>query len=154
MDHKKPDYVDDYLAVDFRAHPERYKIGRGEQGVLMAEPYKSEILPYWRFATPEKAATSAEKIYNLFLTYRDEDDFVGMDMARKFLQMGWTRSRRYANHSSGKKYNDENQIRPQDAASESSAKAQSAKIFFGFYQKAKDDPHYKARKSAWMKKNT
>jgi hypothetical protein len=27
-----------------------------------------------------------------------------MDMARKFLQMGWTRSLRYANHRSGKKY--------------------------------------------------
>ena len=27
-----------------------------------------------------------------------------MDMARKFLQMGITRSRRYANHTGGKKY--------------------------------------------------
>lgn len=27
-----------------------------------------------------------------------------MDMARKFLQMGWTRARRYANHRSGRKY--------------------------------------------------
>lgn len=30
-----------------------------------------------------------------------------MDMARKFLQMDYTRSIRYANHSSGKKYSDE-----------------------------------------------
>ena len=27
-----------------------------------------------------------------------------MDMARKFLEMGFTRARRYANHSSGRKY--------------------------------------------------
>ena len=32
------------------------------------------------------------------------DDFVGADMARKFLQMGFTRARRYANHRGGKKY--------------------------------------------------
>ncbi len=29
-------------------------------------------------------------------------------MARKFLQMGYTRARRYANHKSGKKYSKEN----------------------------------------------
>ena len=32
------------------------------------------------------------------------EDFVGADMARKFLQMGFTRARRYANHRGGKKY--------------------------------------------------
>lgn len=94
-------YADAYRDIDFRKHPEKYKIGRGEQGVLMAEPYKSEILPYWKFATPELAEASAAKIYSLFLEYKKQKDFVGMDMARKFLQMGFTRSRRYANHSSG-----------------------------------------------------
>ena len=29
---------------------------------------------------------------------------MGMDMARKFLQMGYPRSRRYTNHKSGRKY--------------------------------------------------
>lgn len=42
--------------------------------------------------------------YALFLAYGREGDFVGMDMARKFLQMGMTRARRYANHRSGQKY--------------------------------------------------
>src|ERR1700760_1423752 len=102
----KAGYAEIYRDTDFRRHPERYRIGRGEQGVLIAEPYKSEILPHWRFATPEKARASAEKIYAMFLAYKAEDDFVGMDMARKFLQMGFTRSRHYANHGSGKKYDD------------------------------------------------
>ena len=44
-------YAGSYRNIDFRKHPEKYKIGRGEQGVLMAEPYKSEILPHWKFAT-------------------------------------------------------------------------------------------------------
>jgi len=34
--------------VGYRKHPERYKIGKGEQGVLIGEPYKSEITPHWR----------------------------------------------------------------------------------------------------------
>jgi hypothetical protein len=50
------------------------------------------------------AEESASAIYKMFLDYRQASDFVGMDMARKFLQMGYTRARRYANHASGKKY--------------------------------------------------
>src|SRR5215213_6788795 len=98
------DYSLDFKNIDFREHPELYRVGKGEQGVLLVEPYKSEILPYWRFKTPAIAQASAEQIYNLFLQYKDGNDFIGMDMARKFLQMGYTRSRRYANHRSGKKY--------------------------------------------------
>lgn len=98
------DYTLNYRQIDFRSRPELYRIGKGEQGVLSVEPYKSEILPHWRFKTPEVARHSAEQIYELFLEYRRAGDFVGMDMARKFLQMGWTRSLRYFNHKSGKKY--------------------------------------------------
>jgi hypothetical protein len=105
--HKKrlPAYYNDQLAgVDFKAHPELYRVGKGEQGVLMVEPYKSEILPFWKFKDPEAASKSSKKIYDLFLEYLQIHDFVGADMARKFLQMGYTRARRYANHKSGRKY--------------------------------------------------
>ncbi len=98
------DYSLDFTKINFREHPELYRVGKGEQGVLLVEPYKSEILPYWRFKTPDIAKESSEKIYELFLAYLEQDDFVGADMARKFLQMGYTRSRRYANHKSGRKY--------------------------------------------------
>lgn len=101
---KKFDYTLDFKKTDFRLHPELYGIGLGEQGVLSVEPYKSEILPFWRFRTKEIASESAEKIYQLYLTYKSNQDFIGMDMSRKFLQMGWTRSLRYFNHRSGKKY--------------------------------------------------
>ena len=100
----KFDYGLDFDKINFREHPELYRVGRGEQGVLSVEPYKSEILPHWRFKTPEVARKSAAKIYQLYKRYKAANDFVGMDMARKFLQMGWTRSMRYANHRSGKKY--------------------------------------------------
>jgi hypothetical protein len=147
----KPDktsYADAYRDIDFRRHPERYRIGRGEQGVLIAEPYKGEILPHWRFATPEKAQTSAEKIYEMFLAYKEQEDFVGMDMARKFLQMGFTRSRRYANHASGTKYDDDGQVRGQDEHSEESPKAESARIFHRFYRKAAEDEDYQRLRAA------
>lgn len=146
------DYSLDYKNLDLRQHPELYRTGKGEQGVLLVEPYKSEILPHWKFKTPDIATESAKKIYNLFLQYKKQQDFVGMDMARKFLQMGYTRSRRYANHKSGKKYDGPV---PDDKKGQSGAhgraqlplqtdpvKAESAAIFFEVWQKAKADTFY------------
>src|SRR3712207_5041919 len=79
-----------YSGVDLREHPEAYAIGRGEQGVFHAEPYKGELLPLWSFKDARAAERSADDIYGCFLGYRAEGDFVGMDVARKYLQMGYT----------------------------------------------------------------
>jgi hypothetical protein len=92
-----------YSGVDLREHPEAYRVGRGEQGVFHAEPYKGELLPLWRFKTVREAEESAGAIFERFLRYKAEGDFVGMDVARKYLQMGFTRSRRYAKYAGGDK---------------------------------------------------
>ena len=134
------DYSLDFSTVNFRKQPELYRIGKGEQGVLLVEPYKSEILPHWRFKTPQLARKSANRIYKMFLDYHAKNDFVGMDMARKFLQMGYTRSRRYANHKTGRKYaSGTRKLLPRD---EDHVKTQSAKIFFEKWRKAREDKKY------------
>ena len=97
---KEFDYDLDYKRLDFTDQENRklYRIGRREQGVLLVRPYTDDICRFWRFKTPEIAKKSAAKIYEMYLIYRDKKDFIGMDMCRKFLEMGFTRSRRYANH--------------------------------------------------------
>lgn len=177
---QKFDYTLDYKNINMRDQPELYRVGRWEQWVLMVEPYKSEILPFWRFKTPEIARESSEKIYQLFLEYKKNKDFIGMDMARKFLQMGFTRARRYANHSSGRKYSEENleipkkiskipeyfdeknkehfiitktkKVRQQETGALTNEKAQSARIFYGVYEKAKNDEEYVKLKKMWQEK--
>lgn len=135
------DYSLDYKNLDLRKNPELYRVGKGEQGVLLVEPYKSEIVKYWRFKTPEIARESSGKIYEMFLEYKKEKDFVGMDMARKFLQMGITRARRYANHPSGRKYKKgTREIIPIEG--EDAEKAESARIFSEKYYLAKNDEVY------------
>lgn len=137
----KFDYSLDYKNLDLRKNPELYRIGKGEQGVLLVEPYKSEILPHRRFKTPELAKESSTEIYELFLNYKRQGDFVGMDMARKFLQMGITRARRYANHPSGRKYKKgTGGIIP--IGKKDVEKAKSAKIFQEVYYKEKSDAFY------------
>ena len=70
-----------------------YRIGRGEQGVLTFEPYKSQLLPLWRFRTPSIAEESSRALWKAFQEYDANGDFVGMDMTRKFIQMvGMARS--------------------------------------------------------------
>ena len=137
----KFDYSLDYKNLDLRKNPELYRVGKGEQGVLMVEPYRSQIVGYWKFKTPEIARESSEKIYEMFLEYKRQKDFVGMDMARKFLQMGITRARRYANHPSGRKYKKgTREVIPIKEIDEE--KAESARIFSEKYYLAKNDEVY------------
>ncbi len=53
------DYSLDFSTIDFGKQPELYRIGKCEQGVLLVEPYKSEILCHWKFKTPQLARNSA-----------------------------------------------------------------------------------------------
>ncbi|WP_271398401.1 DUF4385 domain-containing protein [Salinicoccus roseus] len=143
------DYDLDFDNIDFREQPELYRVGRGEQGVLMVEPYKSEILPHWRFKTPEIAGESSDKIYQMYLDYKEKDDFVGMDMARKFLQMGYTRSRRYANYKGGRKYDKNGEVNERDIDEE---KAESAAIFEEKWKTVREDEDYLKLKKAHQEK--
>lgn len=148
---------DDYFKkwnpdVNYRQHPEKYKIGRGQQGVLICEPYKSEICAHWRFKTIVEALDSSGKILSMFYTYLDEGDFVGADMAKKFLHMGFTRARRYANHRDGKKYNPDGSIIPQEPDAMTCDKAQSARIFYACWKKAREDRRYLAMKQEHKQK--
>ena len=124
-----------------------YRIGRGEQGVLLVRPYTNVICDHWRFKTPDEAVKSSNKIFAMYLDYRDEKDFIGMDMCRKFLEMGFTRARRYANHNSGKKYDNEGNVRPQEQDHATSKYAKSATIFKGVRDiVAKNEIYVKMRK--------
>jgi hypothetical protein len=40
------DYDLGFGSIDFRERPDLYLIDKGEQGVLLVEPYKSELLPH------------------------------------------------------------------------------------------------------------
>ena len=128
---KEFDYDLDYKELDFSVEENRnlYRIGRGEQGVLLVRPYTNTICAHWRFRTPDEAVRSANKIFAMYLDYRDAGDFIGMDMCRKFLEMGFTRSRRYANHHTGKKYDDKGNVRPQEPDHMTCKYAESARIF-------------------------
>ena len=108
------------------------------------------------------ASESSAAIYGLFEAYLKAHDFVGADMARKFIQMGFTRARRYANHRGGKKYAGPV---PADKKGQSGAhgrpelprtthpdpdKVEAAAIFKRTWDAAKANPEYLRQKEAFI----
>ena len=75
---KEFDYKLPYKELDFSNKEIRklYRIGRGEQGVLLVRPYTDVICQHWKFKTPVIAEESANKIYKLYEVYKEEKDFV------------------------------------------------------------------------------
>ena len=146
------DYKLDYKNILFRPNDRRYRIGRGEQGVLLVRPYTDVICRHWRFKTLKEAKVSSQKIFDMYLDYRIQKDFVGMDMCRKFLEMGFTRARRYANHKDGKKYDKDGKILPQEKDWATSEKAKSAKRFKDFRDLVTQDEFYISLRKQWRDK--
>ena len=149
---KEFDYKLDYKNILFRPNDRRYRIGRGEQGVLLVRPYTDVICRHWRFKTLKEARVSSQKIFDMYLDYRIQKDFVGMDMCRKFLEMGFTRARRYANHKDGKKYGKDGKVLPQEKDWATSEKAKSAKRFKEFRDLVTQDEFYISMRKEWRVK--
>jgi hypothetical protein len=72
--------------------------------------------------------------------------FVGAHMARKFLQMGFIRARRYTNYKDGRKHDpkDKHQL---EKGTGDPAKAESAQIFFDAWKKVEAKPAYARMKA-------
>ena len=149
---KEFDYSLDYKNTLFRPNDIRYRIGRGEQGVLLVRPYTDVICRHWRFKTLKEARISSQKIFDMYLDYRIQKDFVGMDMCRKFLEMGFTRARRYANHKDGKKYGKDGKVLPQEKDWATSEKAKAAKRFKEFRDLVTQDEFYISMRKEWRDK--
>ena len=143
------DYKLDYKNIMFRPNDARYRIGRGEQGVLLVRPYTDVICKHWRFKTLKEAKVSSQKIFDMYLDYRILKDFIGMDMCRKFLEMGFTRARRYANHKDGKKYGRDGKILPQEKDWATSEKAKAATRFKQFRDLVTQDEFYITMRKKW-----
>jgi len=155
-----------------------YRLDRGETHVFSSAPpyvtyvtyvtYKAVLLPLWRFRTPSIARTSADAIYQRFLAYDAEDDFVGMDMCRKYLQMGMTRAKRYANYSGGRKYvrvkgeveDGEGDVKgagkvqkeKSEGHKDQREKEEASQIFRGVWERARAHEGYVERKRVFMEK--
>lgn len=133
--------------VDFRENPERYEIGRGEEGVFKVQPYKDELLELWGFADRSSADAGGEAIYEKYREYRAREEFVGMDMARKYLQMGYTRAMRYARYPGGQKYDEDGTEREPTFWADHD-KREAALVYETWQERVESDELYREMKAA------
>jgi hypothetical protein len=130
-----------------------YEIARGEMGVLSFEPYKGLILPYWAFRTVGIAQKSAEVLWSIFESYVERGDLVGADMTRKYIQMGMTRAKRYANHKGGRKYGkDGMQLEKwteEDVGGKRLEKEEASRIFKEYWKRCTGSEEYLKLKREW-----
>jgi hypothetical protein len=71
-----------------------------------------------------------------------------MDMARKYLQMGWTRSLRYAKYPGGRKRADDGTERePQQWYDEE--KYEISQVYREYLDRVREDETYRERRAAW-----
>jgi hypothetical protein len=83
--------------------------------------------------------------------YRAAGEFVGMDMARKYLQMGWTRSLRYAKYPGGRKYDDEGEKREPEQWYDEKKYAIS-QVYREYLDRLKNDETYQRRREEWSER--
>lgn len=75
--------------INYSKNPLKYEVTNDFGGMYTCEPYKTKLLHAWRFSTPKSAQQSAKKIKIIFLEYLACEDFVGADLARKYLKAGF-----------------------------------------------------------------
>jgi adenylosuccinate lyase len=115
----KPSYID-FDHNKFKLQLKTYTT-KSEVGVLSYK-YSKILAKYWRFKTPDTALLSAKILYKIFKShiaslelFKDKINndihskkiskyFIKADLCRKFIQMGYTRAKRYYYHKSGIKW--------------------------------------------------
>lgn len=158
----KPSYID----FDHKAYSKLLKIYnlRGEIGVL-SYSFSKLLVKHWRFATPALALISAKWLLAHFKSeliskrkISRNERFIRCDLCRKFLLMGVTRSMRYYNHKSGRKWaykivNNKKiwHILPSNKYTKDPIKLKSAKIFKEYHVRAWKNKQYQVLRAYFKK---
>lgn len=76
-------------------------------------------------------------------------------MTRKFIQMGMTRAKRYANHKGGRKYGKDGEMLEKwsgkDEDGKRKEKEEASEIFKGYWRRCINDEAYGQLKEEWTK---
>ena len=131
----------DLSGTAIKTHNQNYIRHRGSSN-LHLEPYRSELEPLLHFRDPILALTSSQALYDKFLHYKSEGDFAGMDMARKFIQVGHRVISHDAKHDREKACIKEEKTESSSQQIVNDEKAKSAGIFEALLKSVKKDEVY------------
>ena len=73
-------------------------------------------------------------------------------MARKYLQMGFTRARHYANYKGGRKYDKDNDYALLEKGTGKQRKAEADAVFYAKWKQVESNEQYAQMKKEWKSK--
>lgn len=135
---------------------------------MIKHNFNKHLTKHWNFKTPQTTYQSCRKIYSIFINlignlreYKNKmkthsysktivSEFIKLDLCRKFLQMGYSRSMRYYYHKNGRKLRQVGnkwQVLPYDYDEE---KRESAVIFKEYLKKVNKNKIYRLAKSYYL----
>jgi len=74
--------------INYKLKPLLYEVTNDLGGMYVCEPYKTDLLQVWKFKDAQTSKSSASKIKDMFFDYIKKKDFVGADLAKKYLKAG------------------------------------------------------------------
>ncbi len=129
-----------------------YPIEGGELSMRTFQPYRSALLPLWRFHNVEVATKSSKDLWERFEDYDDRNDFVGMDMVRKLLQIGMMRTQMKSYFKDRIKYNDEGNVLPNSEGRQRNQEMDNtSRIFQKYFDYTRTHQGYIAKKKVFMR---
>ena len=93
--------------INVKENPELYIVDNGLKGMYTFEPYKSLLLPLFKYKSQKAAKRSTEKLLYQFNKNLGED-FIACNMCVKYLRAGVIFSRRYNRYGKSGRVYDEN----------------------------------------------
>lgn len=144
MASKAFDYEQDFTSINFRNHPERYQVGRGEQGVLLVEPNRVKSCPGGAIKTFHPQPNQLKKSTSCLRFIAGMMILLEWIWPENLYRWGiYTRARRYANYKGGKKYAEDGSTRERG---NDPMKAGAAAVFKKWWDKIRMDEDYLQRK--------
>jgi len=83
-----------FLHLSSIRNPEQYLFEKSMKDVTTFEPYSSRIMPFFKYDTLDDARESASQILYLFRWYMDQEDYIGADIAKAYLESGYRLAKR------------------------------------------------------------
>ena len=74
--------------IDYNKNPEYYIYTKTDKDAHLISPYNNIIKPMFNTDNNKEAKNSCLKIFNLFNNYIGNNNFIGADVCRKFIQLG------------------------------------------------------------------
>lgn len=81
--------------INYLNNTDSYIYTSNTDGILIIEPFKTKLLQYTIFKNNIEASNNSSILYNIFLEYIENNNMIGADMTRKYIQSCSKKSKFY-----------------------------------------------------------